>query len=185
MKFDKQKDPTRCTGGDTRYSISGVATVTYRGRTFLASTDGRALSMIEAEPTDGDDIHDGAVYPVKAFEAARKAVHRRATECRLQLNGKAVVTTPEGTAEYAKHDQRFPEVVAVLESRNNPEAFTIAFNAKLLAELARSLATESISLTVFRDEEGRIDRLPMHVRQVLPYGTKDESFGVLMPVGGN
>jgi DNA polymerase III sliding clamp (beta) subunit (PCNA family) len=188
MKFNRNRNPALCAAKEeTRYAINGVAlTQGPCGRTFLAATDGRKVSMVVAETEDGDDLHAGqppAVYPVAAFKACLKATPRRASDARIRLNGKAVVEAAGATSEFSRLDARFPDVWAVAPT-GDPQV-RLRFNAKYLGEVAEAIGCESVEVQVF-DLDGA---LPMKVLPIgldgiaAPHG--DGSFGLLMPIAAD
>lgn len=190
MKFDRHKNPALCAAKEkTRYAVDGVALLQHQDRYYLAATDGRKCSLIRAEREEHDEIEAGKVpvYHVGAFTAARKAAGRGKPDACVHLNGRAVVTSADGSsrAEFAQIDSRFPDVFGCVPT--GEPAFRISFNAEFLAELAKALGTENVTLSFFEDDTGRKDRLPIRV-EPLPIESGvivDGSFGILMPVAGD
>lgn len=178
MRFDKSKDPAAVAAKDAgRYAIQGVAVVGRDGGTFLAATDGRALTLVRASLDEGDNP-DG-MYPVAAFAAARKAAKRK-SDAALSLNGTARVEGDGAATEFAKVAGTFPDLDGVVPT-GAPER-VLWLDAALLARIQKALGANGVAIEM-RDD-GR-DRLPLVVRPVYTDGgTDDGSFGVLMPLSG-
>jgi hypothetical protein len=189
MKFDRHKHPALCASKiETRYSIDGVALLQHGDRYYLAATDGRKCSLIRAEREEHDEIEPAKVpvYHSGAFTAARKAAGRGKPDACVHLNGRAVVTSADGSSrmEFAQLDARFPDVFGCVPAGD--PSFCVSLNAEYLAELAKALGTDNVTLSFFQ-VDGRQDRLPIRV-EPLPLGsasTVDGSFGILMPVAGD
>jgi len=178
MKFDKAKDPAACVAKErTRYAIQGVAVVERDGGTFLAATDGRAMTLVRAYPDEGD-TPDG-VYAVAAFAAARKASKRKIDAC-LTLNGSARVESDGAATEFAKVAGTFPDLQGVVPT-GKPER-VLRLDAEYLARIQKALGADAVEVRMFDDDR---DRMPLVIVPIyLDGGSGDGSFGVLMPIGG-
>jgi DNA polymerase III sliding clamp (beta) subunit (PCNA family) len=179
MRFDKHKDPGALAAKEaTRYAVHGVAVVHRDGGTFLAATDGRALTFIRAA-LDDTDKPDG-VYPVAAFAAARKGAKRK-PDATVGLNGSAAVEADGARTEYAKVDGTFPDLAGVVPT-NAPER-VLRLNADYLARIQKALGANAVEIRMHDDNR---DRLPLTIVPIYSEGpgTDDGSFGVLMPIGG-
>lgn len=178
MRFDKRKDPALCASKEsTRYN--GVAVVAYAGKHFVAATDGRCLSMVEATLEETDSAERG-VSQRAAFAAARKAAPEDACkEATVALGAKSDVVAADYGAtktEYQQMDVRFPDVTGVVPK--GKVKFTVSLNAALLAQIQKALDADAVTL------EFEASDMPMRVTPC--YGKdaraiKDASFGVLMP----
>src|SRR5262245_15197890 len=176
VKFDKNKDPAAMAARDpSRYAIQGVAVVHRDGGTFLAATDGRALSLVRAYPDDTDQP-DG-VYPVAAFAAARKASTRKPDPV-AGLNGTAPVEADGAATEFAKVAGTFPDLIGVVPT-NKPER-VLRINAEYLARLQKAFGANAVEVRMHDDDR---DRLPLTIVPIYSDGPgrDDGSFGLLMP----
>lgn len=192
MRFDKAKDPAACAAKDSgRYAVAGVAIVQRPdGSTFLAATDGRMLSMVRAQPDDGDDmpaiLGQGRVYPPAAF-AARRACKRRDTEASVILNGSAYVRADGCTTEYARVDHPFPDVLGVTPA--GKPVLSLNLNAELLARMQKALGGNAVRIEIHAiGDDAEIDpSLPLTVRPIYLEGpaSEDGSFGLVMPLRGD
>ena len=187
MRFDKLKDPAACAAKDTsRYAVQGVAIVENGDRTFLAATDGRCLTLVRAHTEDGDDA-SGAIYPVAAFAAARKAAKRK-TEASLALNGAAYVQADGVRTELARIDGTFPDALGIV-----PKAATVGvlrIDAELLARIQKALGASAVEIRVHAMEANGCEvdcSVPITVVpiQLGSTGEDDGSRGYLMPVRGD
>ena len=183
MRYPKTCDPTICAAAEvTRYAIRGVAVVQHDGKTFLAATDGRKLSMVLATP-EGDD-HASGIYPVDAFVAAKRKTFRKTPEVSLSLNGKAVVRSTDSTQEFPAMEGRFLDVANVIPTRE-PVLFRFSLNAEFLAQLAKATGSEcgGVELTIRDFGDGKPDSGPIEVRPIVAGQTVDNaSFGIIMPI---
>ena len=180
MRYQKTARPEACVSKEvTRYSPNGVGVVEHGGNVYLAATDGRCATMVRAYPDDGDHGYAGQVYPAAAFVAARKATTRHATESTVRLNGSAVVKTGESTAEFARVEAVFPDVVACIP-KNNVSRITI--NAELLAKMQEAFGSGAVTLDI-GDECTPILVRPVVLEKGGYVPTADGSQGVLMPIG--
>jgi hypothetical protein len=191
VRFDKAKDPAACAAKEsTRYAVHGVAIVQKGDATFLASTDGRMLSLVRAYPEDGDDmpaiLAQGRVYPPAAFAAARKAGKRR-EEASLTLNGSAYVNADGASTEFARVDAPFPDVFGVVP-KGKP-ALTLHVNAEFVARVQKAMGANGVAIEVHAlDNERQIDPdVPLTVRPLYMEGpgVDDGSFGIVMPIRGD
>jgi hypothetical protein len=179
MKFDKHKDPAALAAKDpSRYAIQGAAIVERDGGTFVAATDGRALTLIRATLDDTDT--PSGVYPVAAFAAARKAAKRK-PEATVGLNGSARVEADGAATEFAKVDGTFPDLQGVVPT-GEPER-VLRLNAEYLARIQKALGANAVEIRMHDDNR---DRMPLVIVPIYSEGpgTDDGSFGVLMPIGG-
>jgi hypothetical protein len=177
MRFDRKKDPAACAAkAGSRYAVTGVAVVEYRGRPWLAATDGHALTMIHVDPED-DPVVPVRVYPTEAFKAARTNY-----VARLELNGSAKVAVGEGVADFPRCDDRFPDVAGVIIG--DEPAQSIVLDAETLARMQKAFGADAVKLSFYTDDKGRIDTSPMRVEPVKGKGKGeiDGSFGMMMPV---
>lgn len=186
MKFDRLKDPALCAAKtETRYAIAGVALVQHQDHFYLAATDGRKASLIRAEREECDEVDpaQAPVYHREAFTAARKAAGRRNPDASVHLNGKAVVENRTGGSrtEFERLDSRFPDVFSCMP-KGTP-AFQASFNVEHLAELAKAMGTEHVTLSFFASDHGR-GQQPVRVDPLSLDGDAavDGSFGVFMPL---
>jgi hypothetical protein len=191
VRFDKAKDPAACAAKEsTRYAVHGVAIVQKGDATFLASTDGRMLSLVRAYPEDGDDmpaiLGQGRVYPPAAFAAARKACKRR-EEASLTLNGSAYVNAEGAATEFARVDAPFPDALGVVP-KGKP-VLTLHVNAEFVARVQKAMGANGVAIEVHEfDNEGQVDPdVPMTVRPLYMEGpgVDDGSFGIVMPIRGD
>jgi len=180
MRFDKNKDPAALAAKDpTRYAIQGVAVIERDGDTFLAATDGRALTLVRAHAEDGDDAGSGRIYPVAAFAAARKAARRKA-DATVTLNGAAFVAADGARTEFAKVDGTFPDVHRIVPT-SKPER-VLRLDAEYLARMQKALGADGVEIRMHDDDR---DRMPLTIVPIyLGGGTDDGSLGLLMPIGG-
>ena len=178
MRFDKRKDPGALAAKDpSRYAIQGAAIVERDGGTFVAATDGRALTLVRAYPDEGDAAH--GIYPVAAFAAARKAAKRKA-DATVRLNGTARVEADGAATDFAKVDGTFPDLRGVVPT-GEPER-VLRLNADYLARIQRALGADAVEIRMHDDNR---DRMPLVIVPIYTDGgTDDGSFGVLMPIGG-
>lgn len=174
--FDKMKDPAALAAKDpSRYGIHGVAVVEHDGGTFLAATDGKALTLVRCH-TDahGDDAR--GIYPCQAFAAARKAA-RRKPYATVTLNGSAYVDGDGAHTEFTKVDATFPELRGIVLT-GEPE-HVLRLDAAYLARIQKALGADGVEI---RDHG---DGQPLTIVPIyLAGGTADGSLGVLMPIGG-
>lgn len=179
MRFDKSKDPGAVAPSAKdagRYSVAGVAVVTRGGQTFLAATDGRALTFVRGYPDDGEQ--PSGVYPSAAFAAARKAAKRKA-DATVALNGAACVDADGTRTEFAKVDATFPDVTGVVPA--GEPVHVVRLNAEFLARIQRALGANGVEVRVHGDG------LPLTILPIYADGpgVPDGSLGVLMPIGGD
>ena len=180
MRFDPKKNPAGV--ADASYVVTGVAAVSLRGEHYLASTDGRALLLIVAEPSPEDSLDAERVYPAAAIAAARKAFGAIG----LQVDSAAV----PGVASYPALAERFP--ASLLEGIISTEApkHVFCLDAERLAQIQRALGAAGVRI------EWHGDECPMIVRPVAVVArrgkvrksgpaTVDGSCGVLMPIAGD
>ncbi len=181
MRFDKTKDPAALADKEPcrvrRLAMNGVAVVERDGGTFLAATDGRALTLVRCTMDDGDNAR--GVYPGAAFTAARKSA-RRKTEARVVLNGAAYVDADGAHTEFAKVDGTFPDVAGIVP-KGEPE-HVLRVDAAYLARMQKALGADGVEI---RDHgDGRpLAIVPIYLAGGSG-GTDDGSLGVLMPIGG-
>jgi DNA polymerase III sliding clamp (beta) subunit (PCNA family) len=178
MRFDKHKDPGALAAkAGTRYAINGVAIVQRDGGTYIAATDGRALTLVRAYTDEGDAPH--GIYPVAAFTAARKAARRRA-DATLAINGSARIEADGAATDYAKVDGTFPDLAGVVPT-SKPER-VLRLDAEYLARIQRALGADGVEIRMHDDDR---DRMPLTIVPIYTTGgVNDGSFGVLMPIGG-
>lgn len=179
MRFDKRKDPALCAAKEeTRYAINGVAVVKYKNKHFVAATDGRCLSMVEATLEETDSAERG-VSQRDALAAARKAAPKTCKEATVALGAKSDVVAADYGAtktEYQQMDVRFPDVAGVVPK--GKVKFTVSLNAALLAQIQKALDADAVTL------EFEAPDLPMRVTPCYhgdARAVRDASFGVLMP----
>ncbi len=181
MRFDKTKDPAALADKEPcrvrRSAMNGVAVVERDGGTFLAATDGRALTLIRCTMDDGDNAR--GVYPLAAFAAARKAARRKAEAC-VVLNGAAYVDSDGAHTEFAKVDGTFPDVGSVVPT--GEPVRTLRLDADYLARIQKALGADGVEIRMHGDDD---DALPLTIVPIYLHGGQaDGSLGVLMPIGG-
>ena len=182
MRFDPMKNPAACAAKETtRYAVDGVGVVKDKsGKTWLASTDGRALLLVAGDAGEGDSDNPGVAWPAEVFDRARKATPRGSLAL-LALNEKARLPDPEAP-EFPPLAQRFPQVDSVIPE-GKPE-HVLQFDATYLATMQKALGAVAIRIESHGDEKpARI--VPIYVAQRGKRKvTDDGSFGVLMPISG-
>ncbi len=183
MRFDKAKDPAAVAPSAKdagRYAIAGVAVVTRQGQTFLAATDGRALTFVRCHADDGEA--PSGVYPSAAFAAARKAA-RRKPDATVTLNGAACVDADGTRTEFAKVDGRFPEVADIVPV--SEPVHVVRLNAEFLARIQRALGANGVEIRVHDADTSH--GVPLTILPIYTDGpgVPDGSLGVLMPIGGD
>ena len=163
MRFDKSKDPGAVASKDpSRYAIQGVAVVERDGGTFLAATDGRALTLVRAFLDEGDT--PAGVYPVAAFAAARKAA-RRKPDATVGLNGAAAVDADGSHAEFAKIDGTFPDLAHVVPT-GKPER-VLRLDAEYLARIQRALGADGVEVRMHDDDRDRMPLVIVHLPELI------------------
>lgn len=140
----------------------------------LAAMNGHALAVIPVE-VDGDTA--GAV-PAEAIKLARKAAGKHG-QAILACGKEVSLAIPGGTQTFRRDTTPFPNFAQLIPVRNrgDKDTFTVAFDAKLLLELAKAIGTEKVILA-FSTRDA--DHDPILVRPLAPNA---EAFGVLMPCG--
>lgn len=195
MRFDKHKDPTLCVASEaSRYARQDVGVIRDGEQTFLAATDGRALTLIAGTLEDGDEVDakDAPTFPAEAFRLARKSAPRVASTARVSVNGKArVVREGGGTTEFPRIETRFPDAMGVVPKCEAEHV--LCLDAQLLARIQKSLGASGVELRL-RDLKGA--SMPIEVRPIyigdlstgkrrkrnVPTPIADGSFGLLMPI---
>ena len=167
------KDPSR-------YAIRGVAVVERHGDTYLAATDGKALTLVRAYPDDADDMPSMAqrIYPVPAFAAARKA-GKRLPDAALTLNGAAYVDGADGShVEFPKVDGTFPDVGSVMPKGSGE--LLVRLDAEYLARMQKALGASGVEI------RSHGEGMPLTIVPIYCAGDgkADGSVGLLMPIGG-
>ena len=174
MNIPKTFDPTQCCGRASKYSIEGCRIVHYRDRHYVASTNGRSLSMLPAE-VELDESTD-AVWPTEAFAAARKlAIGGFA---RLSLNGAATAT--DGRT-WPAMDLRFPDVGSILDGVYSQGVdVVLTIDPTELLRLARALgAADGVTLRIATAVDRHGNRCaPIRVE---PDRNGGGAVGVIMP----
>ena len=183
MRFDAKKNPAGVVAdaGD-RYTVTGVAAVALGGEHYLASTDGRALLLIVAEPSPEDATDGARVYPVEAIAASRRKAFGAVV---LAADG----ATVPGVASFPALPERFPAVDGIVPTGEPERVFCL--DAERLSKIQRALGAAGVRI------EWHGDDCPMVVRPVAVAAprrgkarksdpaTIDGSFGVLMPIAGD
>jgi hypothetical protein len=175
VKFDKHKAPGALAAkAPSRYAIhNGVTIVEHDGGTFIAATDGRALTLIRATLDDTDTPN--GVYPVAAFAAARKAANHM-PKATVGLNGSARVEADGAATEFAKVDGRFPDVLSVVPTGEPKQVLRL--HGDRLARIQKALGANAVEIHIHgRDMPWVI--VPIYTEGP---GTDDGSFGVLSPI---
>jgi len=184
MRFDNYKDPAAAASRDeSPYARNGVALVQRGAAEFLASTDGRMLLLVRAYRDEADT--PVGIYPVEAFNAARKGAGRHATEAGLTLNGSAKVLGQKGVVmEFPMVDGKFPDVAAVVPKGAVEQRLGI--DAELLAKIQKGLGASAVRIEIHGLDNGDINSsLPLTIRPIYgdgASGVEDGSFGLLMPM---
>lgn len=182
MRFDPKKNPAGIVADACdRYSVTGVAAVALGGEHYLASTDGRALLLVAAEPSPDDAIDGARVYPAEAIAASRRKAFGAVV---LAADG----ATVPGVASYPALPERFPSIDGIVPTGEPERVFCL--DAERLAKLQRALGAAGVRI------EWHGDTCPMVVQPVAfepkrrgkarrsDPATIDGSFGVLMPISG-
>jgi DNA polymerase III sliding clamp (beta) subunit (PCNA family) len=190
VKFDPMKNPAACAAKDaTRYAVNGVGVVKDRhGKSWLASTDGRALLLVAVDVGEGDTDNPDVAWPVEVFDRARKATARGSLAV-LALNGKARLPDPEAP-EFPPLAQRFPSLDGVVPE-GKPE-HVMTFNAAYLATIQKALGADAVRIETHGDDmPARIVPVYLAGAEKARTGSKakqgpvdDGSHGVLMPISG-
>jgi hypothetical protein len=173
MRFDKSKDPAALAAKDPScYATQGVAVVDHGGGTFLAATDGHALTLVRCTMEDGDDAR--GVYPSTAFAAARKAA-RRKPDATVTLNGAAYVDGDGAHTEFAKVGTTFPDTRRIVPT-GEPK-HVLRLDAAYLARIQKALDADGVEIRDYGDGQ------PLAIVPIyLAGGIDDGSLGVLMPI---
>lgn len=193
MKLPNGVNPAHAASNDqTRYVLNGVK---FQGNLAVA-TNGRILVAAIATREDDDDARD-AIVPTRAMIAGFKAAkgkRSRAVLPRLVINSISE-TEPSGLKTVTITDKqfdrttvqdidgKFPSFEQIFE---DPAKHTLklAFNAKLLADIAKALGTDAVELHL--DPDGfKKDGLPAYGPQIYVTSNDDpdkESIAVLMPM---
>lgn len=183
MRFDPKKNPAGVVADACdRYTVTGVAAVALGGEHYLASTDGRGMVLIVAEPSPEDAIDGARVYPAEAIAASRRKAF-----------GAVVVTadgaTVPGVASYPALPERFLHLDGIVPTGEPERVF--ALDAERLAKIQRALGAAGVRI------EWHGDACPMVVRPApvaaprrgkgrkSDPATIDGSYGVLMPIAGD
>lgn len=183
MRFDPKKNPAGVVADACdRYAVTGVAAVALGGEHYLASTDGRGMVLIVAEPSPEDAIDGARVYPVAAIAASRR---QAAGAVVLTADGAAV----PGVASYPALPERFPALDGIVPMGEPERVF--ALDAERLAKIQRALGAAGVRIEWHGDDCPMVVR-PVPVAAPRPGkgrrsdpATIDGSYGVLMPISGD
>lgn len=183
MRFDPKKNPAGVVADvSTRYTVTGVAAVALGGEHYLASTDGRALLLIVAEPSPEDAIDGARVYPAEAIAAARRKAYGAVA---LAADG----ATVPGVASFPVLPGRFPSLDGIVPTGDPERVFCL--DAERLAKIQRALGAAGVRI------EWHGDDCPMVVRPAPVASSRrgkarrsdpatiDGSLGVMMPIAGD
>jgi hypothetical protein len=183
MKLHKQcKVELTASKRVTRQAIAEPFLSIENGKGTLISTNGHSMAIIpvDIEPEDCQGYVSSAV-----LIAARKQA-KRANELQIGLNGCAKLfdgsTMPrEGDAGNCT----FPNWKQVLPGEISDSAYTveIAFDAKLLWELAQAMGTQGVRLVARAGNDGAIKVFPIKSSSVGGVTCANiDAKGLLMPV---
>lgn len=182
MKLHKQCKVELAASKDaTRQAIAEPFLSIENGKGTLVSTNGHSMAIIpvEIEPEDCQ----GYVSSV-ALVAARKQA-KRANELQIGLNGCAKLfdgsTMPR---EGAAGNSTFPNWKQVMPGEVSDSAYTveIAFDAKLLWELAQAMGTQGVRLVARAGNDGAIKVFPIKSSVGGITCANIDAKGLLMPV---
>jgi hypothetical protein len=188
VRFDKRKDPTAVSAKEgSRYAVAGVAVIAKGEDTFLAATDGHALTFVRASLDADDDAQcEGRVYPAAAFTAARKAA-RRQPEARVTLNGAAYVVADGVRSAFEGSGVPFPDALGIVPKGG--AVGILRLNAELLARIQRALGSDAVEIRVHAMAADGLEVEPSLPVTIVPVyvggGVDDGSRGYLMPVRGD
>ena len=175
MRFDKKKNPAGVCAEAGSYRVTGVAAVALEGLHYLASTDGRALVLIAAEPSPADLLDANRVYPAAAIAAARKAFG----SIDLHSDGAAV----PGVASFPALAERFPSLDGIVPTGKPEHVFCL--DAELLARIQRALGAGGVQIYWHGDDKPMVIRpIPIGGKKARKSSPIDGSFGVMMPLWG-
>jgi hypothetical protein len=147
--------------------------------------------MLAVFPVDLDEGDTTGPIPLDALKASRKPPNKYA-DSRILVNGDARVvqvaadgvagepylTVPRHTGEY-----QFPDVDRLIPDDDKLATFEIAFNAELLAKLAKGMGTDVVKFRFVADEDGNPSALkPIVVTPGNLEIHEDNPHGILMPV---
>ena len=153
----------------TRHAITCAYLDTKDKTPRLIATNGHAMAVIKVE---AEKDEQGNV-PIAAIIDARKLNSKKAIASTLSLNGDCKL---DNGATYKRQDSQFPDWRKI--GTTGDKTFRVAFDAKLLHELADSLGSFKgvVSLEFFGDLKG-----PIKVHAWDASGADHENFGLLMP----
>ena len=168
-------------GSTVRYAPEYVATYTAKGRTVLAATNGKMLSIV---PTTSVDVPDGrTLISREAIKSAKRTKKNPAPILHLTDTG---TYNPATGVTYPGIDCTYPPVADVFPKGEALAGRTvIRLNAALLADLAASMGTENGGVTIIVDPTNH--NTPM---VVLPAECESTAYatgavGLLMPLTSN
>lgn len=162
----------------SRHSITEPYLDITDGKGVLVSTNGQTLVTVPVELSP-DDV--AGYVSLAVLKAARKAAPRSDT-ADIALAGKTAALADGTTMPRTALDYQFPNWRAVVPEQYTAPAAVIALDAKLLWELAQSMGTQGVCLTI-KDGESAILVSPAGAGrsgEIRP--ANDGSRGVLMPI---
>lgn len=147
---------------------------------IIACDGSRALAVVPVSPDATDYVASEARIPHAAIVAARKLRFGRSSPVTVRVDADdKTVSTVDGT--------RFPAALTVRpvstyrtiidDVQRKPGEHRIAFDLRILAQVAEALGTDNVSLT-FGEANA-----PILVRPVLDDG--NQAYGIVMPISAD
>lgn len=167
-KIEKVCTPAR----DNRPVMENPYLREQNGRWELQATDSYKLVAIPVEVSEGDTEGAIPVSAVKGTDSVGKDGIRRiaangSVSYASKSGGEVTLPRPDKGA-FPNFDQLVPAY-----THNGTHEFQIAFNAKMLYELAQALGDDQVVLTM---------QSPLRPIGVRPRSTDNDAYGLVMPV---